>query len=303
MSNDENDRILELEEQKRILLRKKQELLDRIEKYKNLNKDDNDDDEEDEDESWKGLIYNNSFPKPNDLSNENSKLFKIDGNSNIEDELLSKLDTLPILNKDLRLKYLQRAYPFVDIKILDTSINDSKLQFEISFKNKHTNNSVQFEMISEQNKITSFKVINSDNFSSCNLKNISSPNILLNLIELDRLEFKRHKFFQRLSNKISQKNQNINIEIIENNSCLKLNRLIFRNFPNENIKLDLYIYWNIQLDTTTNEINTDWFIKLNKNDQLLKNKIDLNVIWRKLIKEYGIEVGTEELIKICLFPT
>ena len=52
----------------------------------------------------------------------------IDGNSGLQTELTSKYDTLPLLNIDLRLRYIsQMTYPYVSIAITkDTTVQDSQ---------------------------------------------------------------------------------------------------------------------------------------------------------------------------------
>ncbi|CAB4254127.1 similar to Saccharomyces cerevisiae YPL018W CTF19 Outer kinetochore protein, required for accurate mitotic chromosome segregation [Maudiozyma barnettii] len=252
---------------------------------------------------------NNRFPNIDDRNQLPSN--KIDGNSSMQDELASKYDTLPLLNMNVRLRYLrQYLYPHMKMDIVErvNEKSNKKITVTIRFlRNVKHIVKITFIMLydSSEQTLQSFEISKFTpstlnlNMRSFIKKHSDNPTaILFCLSEYDRLLWKRQELFSGIVGKFRSWIQD---SFFENQSnYMDIEREIVLNNANQNnnlIRLTIKIEIPEGSVIPRSKINLEIFA-----DGTLVTKPDVNQMLFELMKEYGLNASLKHLIRGALFP-
>ncbi|SMN20044.1 similar to Saccharomyces cerevisiae YPL018W CTF19 Outer kinetochore protein, required for accurate mitotic chromosome segregation [Maudiozyma saulgeensis] len=236
---------------------------------------------------------------------------RIDGNSKMQDELASKYDTLPLLNMNLRLRYLrQYLYPHMKMDIMERVNEQSNKKITVSIRFlRNVKHVIKIKFVmqydSSEETLQSFEISQLTpptlnlNMRSFLKKHSNNPTIILFcLSEYDRLLWKRQELFDGIAEKFKSwieesffKNKanymDIEREMILKNTNQNANiiRLIVKvEIPEGSViprsKVNLEMYAGGSLITTP----------------------DVNKMLFELMKEYGLKASLQHLIRGALFP-
>lgn len=289
---DENDlRVIRLHEEKESLLSKRNDILDEIDSLsQELKKSPKTDDRsaDDIDARLIDLILLAKDPP------KAASIVHIDGQTDLKKELATKYDTLPIMNMQLRLKYLQDLY--VDVKLeKDRALSD--------------NNESIVSVRATFSRSTPFDIwltlrYKDETLLQCDLQKISKAiewnlkplmgchnpsRILLGCFEFDKIRHRRSTIFEELIQAMSPYTSLV--EVARELEC----KLILKRLGG--IESLLQITFLIDFNEADFLPNTIVTATLAKGEN---NFIDIDGIKSGLIKEYGLSVGLKELCKACL---
>ncbi|CCE62700.1 hypothetical protein TPHA_0D00560 [Tetrapisispora phaffii CBS 4417] len=314
--DEEQKKVLELEELKEQLLLKRRNLVSQIdglkatvnaEKKKKLiqgrNLDSN------SNELLLSLMLTSNRFNTSIGDERKDPIQKIDGLSSIQKELLHKFDTLPLLNVDLRLKYLEDyLFTNVDVQVISNELaNDDIVHSTIVFFFKLSDLSITLTLKYDQvlGILEEFEIVSiSDNYALNIMPIVKSctnnPNLFLFFcFEYDKLIGKRNTIMNEVLTAI--KNRLMKYEMLNDNETLVLyNQVLQDDGELAIIKLELnYLIAFNDTDSNFRLPSTKIEQSLWKDDQLITNNND---IMNSLMKEYGVFEGLKEYCKSCLFP-
>lgn len=325
---DDDRKILELQDLKEQLLHERNNLLEEVESLRaEYNRTDistpNDDNRIVEDDSKEtieqtGSIDDNAANVLMDLmlmanqdkvEIEEEKIVKhIDGTSDLNTELSSKYDTLPLLNMDLRLKYLQKyLYPHMNLWVDQLKDDDQRtIDATIQFGRNVTNPfSLRFEVRynSTHEKLELFEVVDvSDNIHMLLqpwLK-IKNPTILLfGLSELDRIIFKRNELLEYMHSKYGR---SLSVKEPMSHLYSSCRTLIIQNKRfNREIQLIVDIRHFTQNNSSFLSIPQLEIRLLLRQNTIEVTEPNINKIYNELLQEYGLKKTLTELITYLMF--
>lgn len=297
--NDNDLRLIHLQEQKDSLLSKRNSLLQEIDTYSIQLKSPtsvlpHEDADVDVDSLLMDLIQQLSSSR-DDPTAQRAQVIAIDGNSDVQTELKSKYDTLPLLNMDLRLKYLSSClYPHV---ILQTTISDDVTIMHATY-NRIANSSftIHIRLRYRENILLQCQLEYITNSVKWNLKPLTAchnpTSILLGCYEFDKIRSKRLAIFEAIMEALSPYTS---VSVNTATSSLTLQR--------QGLHLKLQISFIIDFgDGSMNYLmfpNSVVTSQLFKSGKLVTDPVT-NGIQNSLIEEYGISKGLIELCKACL---
>ncbi|EJS41297.1 ctf19p [Saccharomyces arboricola H-6] len=317
--DNEELRALKLQEEKEALLTRRNTLLQEIQSYQNILTKEN------AAKKSKGDILQNditqnfldlisiSSSKPSSVVNDRKRVQSVNGLTTLQKELITKYDTLPLLNMNLRLSYLRdHTYPHLQVSVQsrDRVRNDGIEILVVNFKFcRNTMNpfEIQFKMfykfddsmllkweilrISTNIKLRTKQLLATRNFQNC----------LLSLYEFDKIKSRKIGIFQNLINLLKRKTK---CYLINNGDSLVVERVL-REGGLTTIKLQI----NFIIVMPNERGNPPHcYLPMSKiSINLWKggerfNQIDLDEICYGLIKEYGVKTGLKEVCNVCLFP-
>lgn len=215
---------------------------------------------------------------------------KINGSSSLEDELEYKFDALPLVNNKLRLEFLKRSCPSMDIEILkedhvkinylsDTElVSNFFLQYDIEIDRESG------RLIKLSNLTVSEHVMESLNPLLCHVSStMNIGSLLFGCNEFSRLCVNRNEVLDKLLTEI---NQIAHMNILEKNEeCLIIEKFIWK------IEIKIIIKFKEAYPFIPCSII---MVHLYKNDNRTKS---IQEIVNSLIKEYGIIEGIVQFIK------
>ncbi|KAG0668210.1 hypothetical protein C6P45_004911 [Maudiozyma exigua] len=244
------------------------------------------------------------------------KRSKIDGNSGMQQELMSKYDTLPLLNMNLRLRYLKQfLYPHMRMSIREMSDRDhdkndttKEVMVSASFeRNTHYPIRLKFKVHYDTNDETlkRFEVLELlPSMVHLNVKAqeaaTSPTNFLFALNEYDRLLHKRQSLFDDV---INQYKVWIDPEFINTSNAKYAESdrtMIIRNKRPNNVQLQITIRVGF-LDDQAIVPRTTISLRLLCNGNEVQEP-DINGLFYGLMKEYGLAMSLRQLIQTTLFP-
>ncbi|CDF90904.1 uncharacterized protein ZBIST_2576 [Zygosaccharomyces bailii] len=199
----------------------------------------------------------------------------LDGSTEVEEELRYKHDCLPLLNMDLRLKYLKEMYPHVSLSMQDSRTLVAEF---------HRMAQDPFQL---QLKLSGGEVTLSENVRWVlgPLKTMQNPTaVLQGCYEFDRLRCRREMLFQEISTFAGSKG----ISSHTSGSLLSLERGA------------LNLQFRFEIDIQEKFL----FPHTRLESRLLKNSIpvstpDVQSVLEGLMQEYGVLPGIVELCKAC----
>ena len=243
-----------------------------------------------------------------DINTENP-IKHIDGRSAVQQELLSKYDTLPLINLDLRLRYLREyLYSNIELQVLSSeleSIDVTSTTLKVDFINSKLTIQLKLSYDRILATLVDFQVLSVSNNYKLKLKPLlvsceNNPNLLLFCCnELDRLVAKR--LFMLRDVQDTYKSQLKISRLFNSDESL----LLVSRVPQDDrtlriirLRIDFNIYFNrdSKFPLPSSQISA----KLWKDDRLILNED--NSILKGLINEYGVLSGLKEFSRSCLFP-
>ncbi|CAI4053561.1 hypothetical protein SKDZ_16G2480 [Saccharomyces kudriavzevii ZP591] len=318
--NDEELRALRLQEEKEALLTRRNTLLQEIQSYQNiLVKEDaakkaknGDILQSDITQDFLDLISISSS-KPNSVADDRKRVQSINGLTNLQKELITKYDTLPLLNMNLRLSYLRdHTYPHVQVsvqsrdrvhkegieilvvnfKFCRNTMNPFEIQFKMFYEFEDST-LLKWDIlrISTNVRLKAKQLLATRNFQNC----------LLSLYEFDKIKSRKIGIFQNLINLLKRKSK---CYLMNNGDSLVIERVI-REGGLTTIKLQINFFIIMSGESTQ---PPNCFLPMSKiSINLWKggerfDQMDLDEICYGLIKEYGVKTGLKEICNVCLFP-
>ncbi|EDO15338.1 hypothetical protein Kpol_1011p8 [Vanderwaltozyma polyspora DSM 70294] len=247
---------------------------------------------------------------PNDIDdNRKAKTQFIDGASPLQIELLSKYDTLPLLNMDLRIRYLEEyLYPNVNVEIVSEELENidvTNTTIKVYWKFTKIELILNLSYDTTLQILLKFDILSiSENYKLKLMPLIDSckdnPTLLLFFTnQYDKLLQKRNSIFKELQDTFQRQLKSCNI--VNNQESLVLTN-IMKGSDDLRKTIKLQIDFNIQFSIDskftlpTSKINS----KLWSDHNLIL--VNDNTILYGLIKEYGVLQGLKEYTKTCLFP-
>ena len=238
---------------------------------------------------------------------------RINGLTNLQMELVTKYDTLPLLNMNLRLSYLRdHTYPHLQVsvqsrdrvhndgievlvvnyKFCRNTMNPFEIQFKMFYKFEDST-LLKWEIlrISTNVRLKAKQLLATRNFQKC----------LLSLYEFDKIKSKKTGIFQNLINLLKRKTR---CYLMNNSDSLIVERVI-REGRLTTIKLQINFIITMPGERGKPR---NCFLPMSKISIALWkggerfNQIDLDEICYGLIKEYGVKTGLKEICNVCLFP-
>ncbi|CAI1803412.1 hypothetical protein SEUBUCD646_0P02610 [Saccharomyces eubayanus] len=317
--DDEELRALRLQEEKEALLTRRNTLLQEIQSYQNVLMKENaakqpsgDILQNDITQDFLDLISISSS-KPNHVVNDRKRVQNINGLTGLQKELITKYDTLPLLNMNLRLSYLRdQTYPHLQVSVKSRNrVNNGEIEilvvnfkfcrntmnpFEIQFKMLYnfgdsTLQKWEILRISTNIKLKTKQLFATRNFQNC----------LLSLYEFDKMKSKKIEIFQNLINLLKKKTK---CYLANNGDSLIVER-VFREGRLTTIKLQINF---IIVMPSGRGKPPNCFLPMSKiSINLWKggerfNQLNLDEICHGLIMEYGVKAGLKEVCNVCLFP-
>lgn len=293
--NDNDLRIIHLQEQKDSLLSKRNSLLQEINTYTlQLNSPTSvlsHKDAGDVDSLLMDLVQLSSRD-----ANPRAEVTTVDGDSDVQKELKSKYDTLPLLNMDLRLKYLSSyLYPHV---ILHTTISDDVTIIHATY-NRIPNSpfTIHVHLRYEENTLLQCRLEHITNSVKWNLKPLiachNPTSILLGCYEFDRIRYKRLAIFKGI---IAALSPHTSVSVTSTNNTDASSLILQRQGLHLKLQINFIIDFGESSMIFPNSVVTS---KLFKNEKLVTKPVT-NGIQNSLIEEYGISRGLIELCKACL---
>lgn len=241
------------------------------------------------------------------------KRSRIDGNSGMQDELMSKYDTLPLLNMNLRLRYLKQfLYPHMKMTVRESSSRGKNDTFKevivsVSFeRNTHYPIRLKFKVHydTKDETLQKFEIIELlPSLVHLNVKSKDSTtnptSFLFALNEYDRLLYKRQSLFDDIINKYKVWIDSQFINTINSKYADTDRTMIIQNKRPNNVQLQI----TIRVGFLENQIvpGTNILLTLSCNGAVVQEP-DINDLFYGLMKEYGISMSLRQLIQTTLFP-
>ncbi|CAI4859410.1 BPK_HP2_G0053220.mRNA.1.CDS.1 [Saccharomyces cerevisiae] len=317
--DDDQVRALKLQEEKDALLTRRNTLLQEIQTYQNILMKENNSKTRNGDilqnditQDFLNLISISSS-NPNSAISDGNRVERINGLTNLQMELVTKYDTLPLLNMNLRLSYLRdHTYPHLQVsvqsrdrvhndgievlvvnyKFCRNTMNPFEIQFKMFYKFEDST-LLKWEIlrISTNVRLKAKQLLATRNFQKC----------LLSLYEFDKIKSKKTGIFQNLINLLKRKTR---CYLMNNSDSLIVERVI-REGRLTTIKLQINFIITMPGERGKPR---NCFLPMSKISIALWkggerfNQIDLDEICYGLIKEYGVKTGLKEICNVCLFP-
>lgn len=214
-------------------------------------------------------------------TNETHRVVTLDGNSDALLELKHKYDTLPLLNMDLRLRYIREfLYPDVDLLVEGDRITAVYCSSKQNF-------SVQLQLQHEDDVLTQCKVLEASGSVKWALKPLlesrNPASILLGCHEFDRIRLKVSSIIDYLLDNLADYGQ---IKLSRDQNSLQALR--------DDFKICLKLGFSVSF--TSFLPSTHISSVLRKEEQY----IEIEDIKVGLIEEYGVNMGLLQLCKTCL---
>lgn len=236
---------------------------------------------------------------------------RIDGTSDLQDELTSKYDTLPLLNMNLRLRYLKEyLYPFIKLETKEKKDVNVNKEIEVTSslrRNKKCPITAKFQVNydTKDEKLVLFDLVelspsrvrlNMREFIERHKRNPTM--ILFCLNEYDRVLWKREELLRDITEKY--KSWIVSSSIENTVSYTDIERvIIIKNFKQHNNELHISVKITINKNTIIPQTKIN--LNLYRNGiQILKP--DINSILNGLMKEYGLQMSILQIIQTVLFP-
>lgn len=241
------------------------------------------------------------------------KRSKIDGNSGMQDELKSKYDTLPLLNMNLRLRYLKQfLYPHMKMTVREVSSRDKsdtykevmvsvsfernaqypiRLKFKVHYDTEDETLQ-KFEIVELLPSLVHLNVISKD-------ATTNPTSFLFALNEYDRLLYKRQSLFDEITSKYKVW---IDPEFVNTSNAKYADTertMIIKNKRPNNVQLQI----TIRVGFLENQVvpGTNISLGLSCNGSNVQDP-DINDLFYGLMKEYGLTMSLRQLIQTTLFP-
>ncbi|QLL31770.1 hypothetical protein HG536_0B06380 [Torulaspora globosa] len=216
----------------------------------------------------------------------------IDGSTDLQRELATKSDTLPLLNMQARLQSLRELYAGVELEV--ESIEDATAT-EVIVK-------AQFSKLRPAFHVTLKLKYREAVLVGCDVQDMSRsvrwllrdlvrcqnpPRILLGCFEFDSLRERRSAEFDRLASAMSRYPSLVTVER-ESEACIRFARSVSPTAV-------LRVQWLIELADMWPSTTIATTL-VNGSGEL----IDTEQIKAGLLREYGVSLGLQELCKACL---
>ncbi|QLQ79284.1 hypothetical protein HG537_0B06320 [Torulaspora globosa] len=216
----------------------------------------------------------------------------IDGTSDLQRELATKSDTLPLLNMQARLQCLRELYAGVELEV--ESIEDAtatEMVVKAQFSKLRPGFHVKLKLKYRDAVLVSCEVQDvsrNDRWLLRDLVRCRNPSrILLGCFEFDSLRERRSAEFARLESTISRYPSLVTVER-ESETCIRFAR-------SASPAAVLRVQWLIEV--------ADMWPSTTIATTLVNGSgepIDIEQIKTGLLKEYGVSLGLQELCKACL---
>lgn len=236
---------------------------------------------------------------------EEAQPVRLDGNSGLQEELSSKYDTLPLLNIDLRLRYItQMTYPHASVSV--NSSDDSGAQRTVSVSvlfNRNKESPIRLTFLAKYN--TSDETLQEFSVSDImpaglNLtlrsflqRHKGSPTaILFCLNEYDRLLHAREELLKTLQSKYGS------WEIAPGNTSHYTDverRLVLRSTGSHTLAIAVGVSVPAQESIPRTTISMHL-------DRVSRDTPDINSIFYGLVREYGVLGAAMHVTQSVLFP-
>lgn len=214
----------------------------------------------------------------------------IDGSTDLQEELATKCDTLPLLNMEIRLQRLRELY--VDVELQARNLGDSSsMEIKATYRKRKPGFHVILHLQYQDSVLVDCQVVDISQSVKWELRNLvhckNPTKILLGCYEFDSLCERRRAVFDQLRESMNRYASLVKVDT-SREGAIELARSV----PPAAV---VRVQWLIDVadtwpSTTIVAALTDG----------AGNRIDIEQIKIGLFKEYGVNLGLQELCKACL---
>lgn len=245
-----------------------------------------------------------------------SSTAKLNGWSSVQEELNNKYDSLPLLNMDLRLKYLWQLYKGVDVRLLDGTTYKGQtapgrdptevvINAQFRFGRFEANPfevlvCIKYDEVDQTLKEFVIKDVSKEVAMQLQpLNAVRNPSFFFTAcFEFDKIRQRRFEILNGLASKYRKRVSRC--ELPRSGEYALFETLDVMKDRKVSLRIDFHIVFETKKlgysPYPSSRITCD--IRKN-NHRVLANEID--IIASGLVREYGVQRGLEELLNVCLF--
>lgn len=259
---------------------------------------------------WSTLSNNNIFASSRlEFQDEDVGVERIDGRTSLQQELSTKYDTLPLLNMDLRLKYISDyTYQGIGMVLKDWhrgTGNEIFVAIETTFcrSNEPFTFAIKLNYDTKESKLLNWTIrcTNPEMLPYVqpiiNVFEGNLPNLLLASYDYDTLKAKRLSIFEEIKSKLRTKVDKCHVD--------GHSMIIERSFMGSGRTIHLHLRIHFELVLSQKQAwpfhESHIWSKLLRDGYEVK-KVNIAAITSSLIQEFGVEKGLSTLCDVCLFP-
>ncbi|KAL3235528.1 Ctf19p [Nakaseomyces bracarensis] len=246
------------------------------------------------------------------LDNSQRTRAVLHGGSSVQEELNNKFDSLPLLNMNLRLRYLQEyLYRDVEIRLRNKRKEqghdpaESVIDAQLSFRRFSTipfevHILIRYDEVSQTLKEFTIGEISKEvELQLQPLRTLRNPSFfLMACFEFDKVRARRYKILETLVQKYRKRifkcehSRNGENAVFETLDVMKGRKV--------SLRIDFQIAFEVKKLQYTPYPTSRLSYELNKDDKRVMVS-EVETIASGLIREYGLDKGLDELLNVCLF--